>query len=81
MIVFDSHSFAHRLGSITDLSRFIIPTALKQSRIQIGPICNTGHRHTMIPAEISSFAFHTTLLMAFTRVQTPPETSNATETQ
>jgi hypothetical protein len=66
MIVFDSHSFAHRLGSITDLSRFIIPTALKQSRVQIGPICDTGHRYAMVSAEVSGFTFHTAFLVTFT---------------
>src|ERR1700685_1526241 len=57
------HPGAHRLAPLADPSLLIPPRFLPQVQVQGLPVVHLWHRHHVVPAKISSFAFHSTLLM------------------
>ena len=61
------HPGAHRLAPIADPSLLVPPRVFPQVLVQGLPVGHLGHRHHVIPAKISSFSFHSPLLVPFAR--------------
>src|SRR6266700_7646880 len=59
------HPCAHRLGPLADHPLLILLRGFQQQDIQLFPTRYLRHRHQMVPAKITTFALHATLLVAF----------------
>src|SRR6202007_750711 len=70
------HSGTNRLGSLADQTLLIVPGCFQQEKVQRFPTSNLRNRHHVVPAKVSAFSFHPTLLVAFRwvaelRLETP----------
>jgi hypothetical protein len=62
------HSGTNRLCPLADQTLLIVPGCFQQEEVQRFPTGNLRNRHHVVPAKVSTFSFHATLLVAFRRV-------------
>src|SRR5579864_5504062 len=67
-VAFADHQRAGRLAPVTDPALRIFSAGLEQMLIQIRQIANLWHRHKVVAAKISNFAFHSALFLSFRRI-------------
>src|SRR5205085_1584941 len=61
------HPGTNRLGPLADQTLLILPGCFQQEEVQRFPAGNLRNRHHVVPAKVSAFSFHSTLLVAFCR--------------
>src|ERR1700720_4549088 len=67
MPLLQTHPRADRLHPLTNDPLLIFLGRSQQQPIEFFPTGHVRHRHHMVPAKVSAFSFHATLLMAFGR--------------
>src|SRR6202041_3481910 len=67
MLLLQTHPRADRLHPLTNDPLLIFLGRSQQQPIEFFPTGHVRHRHHMVPAKVSAFSFHATLLMAFGR--------------
>src|SRR5260370_22901998 len=70
------HPVRNRLGPFPNQTLLIVPGFCQQEEVQRFPTGNLWNRHHVVPAKVSSFSFHSTLLVTFPwgtelRLETP----------
>src|SRR5260370_14946220 len=59
------HPCTNRLGPFPNQTLLIVPGFCQQEEVQRFPTGNLWNRHHVVPAKVSSFSFHSTLLVTF----------------
>ena len=72
------HPCTNRLGPLADQTLLIVPGCFQQEEVQGFPTGNLRYRHHVVPAKVSAFSFHATLLVTFSPgCRTPTGNPNA----